>query len=77
MSQIYDRRILRTKKLLREAFTRLLQTKPLEKISVKELCDLAGINRYTFYLHYQDLRDLYTRLEEDLYTTFEEKLSVL
>lgn len=74
MSQIYDRRILRTKKLLREAFTRLLQTKPLEKISVKELCDLAGINRSTFYLHYQDLRDLYTRLEEDLYTTFEEKL---
>lgn len=74
MSQVYDRRVLRTKKLLREAFTRLLQQKPLEKISVKELCDMSGINRSTFYLHYRDLRDMYEQLEEDLYRTFEEKL---
>lgn len=40
--------------------------KPLEKIKVKELCDLACINKSTFYAHYQDIYALATAIEEEL-----------
>ena len=40
--------------------------KPLEKIKVKELCDLACINKSTFYAHYQDIYALATAMEEEL-----------
>ena len=50
-----DHRVRVTKLMLRKAFTELLSKKPLQSISVKELCELAGINRGTFYTHYQDL----------------------
>lgn len=74
MSQTYDRRILRTKKLLREALTELLQEKPLEKITVTELCALSEVNRSTFYLHYRDIHDMYEQIEEEVYLTFAKKL---
>ena len=53
-----DRRTKRTKLLLKNAFTELLSMKTLNEISVKELCELADINRGTFCLHYQDIYDL-------------------
>lgn len=37
--------------LIRRAFTTLLRQKPIQSISVKELCELAEINRGTFYAH--------------------------
>ena len=40
-----------TKRLIREALLELLKTKSIQKISVRELCDAAGINRTTFYNH--------------------------
>ena len=40
------------------AFISLLRKKPLEKISVTELCQKAGVNRSTFYAHYLDVYDL-------------------
>ena len=40
--------------------------KPLEKIKVKELCDLACINKSTFYAHYQDIYALAGAIEEEL-----------
>ena len=62
-----DRRTKRTKLLLKNAFTELLSMKTLNEISVKELCELADINRGTFYLHYQDIYDLKQNLENELY----------
>ena len=47
-----DHRSRVTKLLLRRAFTDLLEQKPIQSISVKELCERAGINRGTFYSHY-------------------------
>lgn len=41
-----------------EAFLSLLEKKEFEYITVKEVCDLAGVNRSTFYLHYETTRDL-------------------
>ena len=46
-----------------EALIALMQRKDFEYITVKELCDKAGVNRSTFYLHYENMADL---LEETL-----------
>lgn len=48
----------RTLKSLNGALTELLTTKPLEKISIQELCDLAMISRGTFYNYFDDKYDL-------------------
>ena len=40
------------------ALISLLKKKPLEYITVKELCEAAGVHRSTFYLHYENIGDL-------------------
>lgn len=44
--------------LMDEALLILLEKKDFEFISVKEVCDKAGVNRSTFYLHYENMDDL-------------------
>lgn len=41
-----------------KAFLSLLEKKDFEYITIKEICDHAGVNRSTFYLHYETTRDL-------------------
>lgn len=41
-----------------EAFLTLLERKDFAYITVKELCETAGVNRSTFYLHYETMADL-------------------
>lgn len=43
---------------LADAIKQLLKTKPLYKITIKEITDIVGINRQTFYYHFQDIYDL-------------------
>ena len=40
------------------ALIALLEVKDLEYITVKEICETDGVNRSTFYLHYETLADL-------------------
>lgn len=47
-----NQRVMLTKRLIREALVTLLKEKNLRQISVRELCERAGINRTTFYKHY-------------------------
>ncbi len=47
-----DMRIAVTKRMLREGLLRCLETKPISKITVSDLCRESGINRATFYNHY-------------------------
>ena len=61
-----DLRIKRTKKNINDAFFELRKKKSIEKISVKELSELAMINKATFYLHYNNIYDLSARLEDEL-----------
>lgn len=72
-----DHRVRVTKLLIRKAFTDLLRQKPLQSISIKELCAAAGINRGTFYSHYTDLYDLLHKLEEEMMRDFQEALKPL
>ncbi|QYR22429.1 TetR/AcrR family transcriptional regulator [Paenibacillus sp. sptzw28] len=58
MIQPLDRRIIRTKQLLREALMNLIEEKGIEGITVRDLTEQAGLNRGTFYLHYRDIADL-------------------
>ena len=41
-----------------EAFLTLLEKKDFDYITVKEICEVAGVNRSTFYLHYETMADL-------------------
>ena len=47
-----------TASLFDEAFIILLEQKDIEYITVKEICEKAGFNRSTFYLHYESIEDL-------------------
>lgn len=65
-----DQRIKVTKILIKDALSQLLKEKPFEKISIKELCDLADINRGTFYSHYKDLSDLQDKIYKEFFDNF-------
>ena len=60
-----DLREKRTLRAIRTAFLQLRGQRPLEKITVKELCELAEISKATFYIHYRDLYDLSERLQKE------------
>lgn len=60
-----SRRVTMTKNLLKESLLELLNDKPLPKITIKEICENADINRSTFYLHYQDQFALCDEIEND------------
>lgn len=47
-----------------EALIALLEKKDLEYITVKEICEQAGVNRSTFYLHYETIADLVNETAE-------------
>ncbi len=58
-----DRRAKKTERVLKEALTKLLCEKELKDITIKELTDTADIHRATFYTHYEDIYDLYNKIE--------------
>lgn len=62
-----DGRVRYTKMVIRESFLRLLTQKSIQKITVKEICELAQINRATFYTHYHDPFDLLEQIENELF----------
>lgn len=61
-----NQRVAVTKRMLKEGLLRLLKEKPLEKIRVNELCTESGINRATFYRHYETPHDVLAELEMDI-----------
>ena len=75
MKEDYRKRV--TRMLIRHAFTELLRNKPIQSISVKELCEQAGINRGTFYAHYTDIYDLLHKIEDEMLEDFTKTLSPL
>lgn len=53
-----DRRVTRTRGLLRDALLSLLMEKKHESITIQDITDRANLGRATFYLHYKDKDDL-------------------
>ncbi len=60
-----NRRVRYTKNSLKESLITLLKHKPLSRITVKELCEEAEINRTTFYRYYADPYDLLSQLSDE------------
>lgn len=73
MNEKIDRRKRYTRHALKEALVGLLKEKSISSITVKELCEMADINRSTFYGHYTDPYDLLEKISEevvdDMYNT--------
>jgi len=61
-----DRRSIRTKRMLREAFAGLLEERGFDGFSVGDLAERADINRATFYAHYRDMDDMLRFFEEEI-----------
>ena len=72
-----DVRTRYTKNIIRTVFLQLLKEKPVNKITVKEICDRAEINRGTFYKHYLDVYDLMESLEAEALDTVETLIASL
>ena len=70
-----DGRVRYTKMRIRSAFYELLQKTEYEKITVTSICDLAEINRATFYKHYLDVPDLVDKLQDDAVNELGSRLS--
>lgn len=60
-----NQRIRLSKTMLKSALLELLQKKPLGKISIREICETAQINRTTFYKHYGSQADLLDEIERE------------
>ncbi|WP_428910796.1 TetR/AcrR family transcriptional regulator [Niallia sp. Krafla_26] len=58
MAKKTDLRVLKTKKLIKDALITLIEEKGFETITIQKIADEAMMNRATFYLHYQDKYDL-------------------
>lgn len=61
-----DRRITKTQRAIRKSFLDLLSQKKINEITVADITKSADIARSTFYLHYEDVYDLYDQIITNL-----------
>ena len=60
------RSAIRSRRLIRQAYTALLKEKDLSKITVTDIVNRADINRATFYAHYPDVRGVTEEIENEI-----------
>ncbi len=65
-----DRRIRRTKGLMRDALIELMTEKPFSEITARDITEKADLNRSTFYLHYDNVFGLLDEMENEVVETF-------
>ena len=65
-SETLDRRVRKTRQQLRHCLAVLLKEKKVQEITVREITEMADLNRGTFYLHYKDVFDLLEKVELEL-----------
>ena len=66
-----------TKNTIMRVFIELVKVKPVEKITVKEVCEKAQINRSTFYKYFLDCYDVLEQLENAALEKFDESLQIM
>ena len=71
-----DKRTEKTRKLYEEALITLLKTKDINEITVTDISLIVGMNRCTFYIHYDNIYDLLESVENNLISEFD-KLTVV
>lgn len=70
-----DLRIEKTENAIKNAFLQLRSRKALEKITIKELCEKAYINKSTFYSHYRDIYELSDVMEAEVVKSITDNIS--
>ena len=69
-----DRRITKTKRAIRNAFAELLTIKAMDDITIRDIAEVADINRKTFYSHYGGIHDVIAEIENEIVTSFDDVL---
>lgn len=72
-----DRRVTRTKKAIKNSLAQLLTVKDLNDITIKDIAELAEINRKTFYNYYDGIRQIVDEIENELVGIFEAELKII
>ncbi|MBP3330907.1 MAG: TetR/AcrR family transcriptional regulator [Clostridia bacterium] len=57
-------------KIIKETFIKMINENPVNKVTVKKLCEEAEINRATFYRYYEDIYDLYEKVKDEIIEVF-------
>ncbi len=70
-----DRRVRYTRMVLKQALLSLMLERPITRITVKEICERAEVNRATFYAHYADPYDLLARIENELFESIRRSIA--
>ncbi len=70
-----DRRVQYTKMVLKQGLVGLMKEAKIDTITVTDICKAAGVNRGTFYAHYNDPADLLHQIEEELFDTIRATLT--
>ena len=70
MARRLDRRVLRTRKLLREALMALIMEEGYDAISIQDITDKANLGRATFYLHFKDKDELLAEVMQEFLAEF-------
>ena len=66
-----DRRVLKTKRAIRNAFAKLMTEKDINDITIIELADAADINRKTFYNYYSGVYQVVEEIEQDISRSYD------
>ena len=69
-----DRRIAKTKRAIYSAFAELLSERDIDDITIRDIVDIADINRKTFYNYYSGIHALLDEVENSVVQTFESAL---
>ena len=69
-----DTRSEQTEMKFKQNLISLSETKPINKITVAELCKKSEVNRGTFYNHFSDIDDVIDRIENDIFLQVKENL---
>ncbi len=75
MENQYEKKIRNTRNAVHKALIELSQEKDLQKITILELCSLAGINRSTFYKYYGSQYDVLTEMGNEFLEDISRQLS--
>lgn len=67
-------KVRKSRTALKRALIELMKKKACSKVTIKELCEKAGLNRSTFYANYTDIQDLLLDIHTDIFNNFSHAL---
>ena len=70
-----DKRVIRTKKAIRTALFKIMESKDIASITISELTTLANVNRRTFYTHYSNITDILDETESEIVESLSELIA--